>query len=82
MGIVSPVPIELHIDFNEVTNQAAFKMTRNGKPVDMPLPIVVGIFCQVLIALSGQAMAAFQAQFPPRNPPGNPGGNPNGKIGA
>lgn len=57
--IISPVPIQIVIEYNEMTGQANFKVSK-----DLPFPVIVAIFSQLQLGFIRDAMAAGQ-QMPP-----------------
>jgi len=69
--IVSPVPIQILIEYNEITNQAALKLSK-----DLPFPMVCAIFCQLMLQMVQDGMRQMGASTPGPTPgPTAPGGN-------
>lgn len=51
-GIISPTPIDIHIQYSEVTGAVKFTPSK-----DIPYPVIVGIFSQLMIQFSNEHIA-------------------------
>jgi|WetSurSiteA1Bulk_404760.scaffolds.fasta_scaffold523454_1 hypothetical protein len=74
--IISPVPIEIHISFSEIDGKATYRFSRAGQPVELPLPMIVGIFSQIQLSCVQEVMTKFGATLPGKTP----GETPNGRL--
>ncbi len=73
MPIISLVPIEIKISFNEVNGETRLDIRRSGIPYNMPFPTIVAIFSQLQLQFikDMQQAAAAAASAPQGGPDGS-----------
>lgn len=63
--IISPVPVKIEIEFNEVNGSTSYSFSRSGVPYQMPFPQLVTIFCTILNDIVSRLTKAAAAPIPP-----------------